>query len=212
MAFDLEANYDFITLDYSTDGGTNWSILGTAADANWYNSSRTFANSGSTDCDACPGKQWTGDYATAPTGGTGVNGNKRNYSHTLAPFGSGGATPASNMMFRFNFYSDGGVVQEGAFVDNFLVQGTLSSQENEFESFGVYPNPSNGLVNVVLSTSEKVNITLHDLRGRSIYSETFSSNGSVFNKELNFSTLSAGVYMLNVESAGKKASKKIIIN
>ncbi|MFM9989701.1 M4 family metallopeptidase [Flavobacterium sp.] len=208
MAFDLEPNYDFITLDYSTDGGTTWSILGTAADVNWYNSGRLPST---TDCDACPGKQWTGNYATAPTGGTGVNGNKRNYSHSLSPFGSGGATPASSMMFRFNFYSDGGVVQEGAFVDNFLVQGTLSTQENEFENFGVYPNPSNGLFNVVLSTSDKVNITLHDLRGRSIYNETFSSNGSVFNKELNFSTLSSGIYMLNVESEGKKASKKIII-
>ena len=216
MAFDLEENYDIITLDYSTDGGSTWSILGTAADANWYNSSRTNASSGATnDCQLCPGKQWTGAYATGPTaaiGGTGVNGNKRNYSHTLAPFGSGGVTPASNMMFRFAFSSDSSSGGEGAFVDNFLVQGVLSTQENEFENFRVYPNPSNGLLNVVLSTSEKVNITLHDLRGRSIYNETFSSNGSVFNKELNFSTLSSGIYMLNVESAGRKASKKIIIN
>ncbi len=209
MAFDLESNWDIIYFEYSTNGGSSWNVLGTSADANWYNSSRL---PNGTDCFNCIGKQWTGDYATAPVGGTGVNGNKRNYSHTLTPFGFGGATPASNIMFRFNFVSDDGVNQEGVFIDNFLVQGTLSAPENQFQNFGVYPNPSKGLFTVVLSTSEKVAITLHDLRGRSIYNETFSSNGSVFNKELNFSTLSSGIYMLNVESAGKKASKKIIIN
>lgn len=209
MAFDLESNWDIIYFEYSTNGGSSWNVLGTSTDANWYNSSRL---PDGTDCFNCIGKQWTGDYATPPVGGTGVNGSKSNYSHTLTPFGFGGATPASNIMFRFNFVSDAGANQEGVFIDNFLVQGTLSAPENQFQNFGVYPNPSNGLFTVVLSTSEKVAITLHDLRGRSIYNETFSSNGSVFNKELNFSTLSSGIYMLNVESAGKKASKKIIIN
>jgi bacillolysin len=209
MAFDLESNWDIIYFEYSTNSGANWNVLGTSADANWYNSSRLPDGA---DCFNCIGKQWTGLYATAPVGGTGANGNKRNYSHSLTPFGFGGITPASDIIFRFTFVSDDSSNNTGVFIDNFVVQGVLSTQENEFESFGVYPNPSNGLVNVVLSTSEKVNITLHDLRGRSIYNETFSSNGSVFNKELNFDNLSSGIYMLNVESAGKKASKKIIIN
>ncbi|MEO8234662.1 MAG: M4 family metallopeptidase [Flavobacterium sp.] len=218
MAFDLEENYDFINLEFSTDSGTTWKILGSAADSNWYNSSRTNTSSGTTnDCQLCPGKQWTGAYATGPTvalGGTGINGNKRNYTHTLtaSDLARGITSGPSNIIFRFKFVSDGGANQTGVFIDNFVVQGTLSTQENQFENFGVYPNPSNGLFNVVLSTSDKVNITLHDLRGRSIYNETFLSNGSVFSKELNFSSLSSGIYMLNVESEGKKASKKIIIN
>ncbi|MEO8516128.1 MAG: M4 family metallopeptidase [Flavobacterium sp.] len=209
MAFDLESNWDIIYFEYTTDSGASWNVLGTSADANWYNSSRM---PDGTDCFNCIGKQWTGDYATAPTGGTGVNGNKRNYSHSLSAFGFGGATPASNILFRIVFMSDDGANQEGAIVDNFVVQGTLSTPENQFESFGVYPNPSNGVFNVVLSTSEKVNVSLFDLRGRSIYNDSFANIGSVFSKELNFSTLSSGIYILNVESAGKKASKRIIIN
>jgi len=207
MAFDLESNWDIIYFEYSTNGGSTWNVLGNAG-PNWYNSSRL---PDGTDCFNCIGKQWTGDYATAPVGGTGVNGNKRNYTQTLAQFGNGGATPASSIMFRFTFVSDDSVAQEGVFVDNFLIQGVLSRDDYKFDTFGVYPNPSNGKFNVTLSTTEKVNITLHDLRGRSIYNESFSNNSSVFNKELNFNTLSSGVYMLNVESAGKKASKKIII-
>lgn len=211
MAFDLELNYDFINLEYSTDSGATWNILGNSFDTNWYNSNRV---PGSADCDSCPGAQWTGLYATGPTaaqGGTGVNGNKRSYSHTLAPFGFGGATPASNIIFRFNFFADGGVNQQGVFVDNFVIQGVLSRPENQFSQFAVYPNPSKGIFNIELSTNEKVGVQLYDMRGRSVYQKTFDAEGTTFNKQIDLSSLSSGVYILNVESAGKKEGKRIII-
>ena len=201
MAFDLEPNWDIIYFEYSTNNGSTWNVLGTSSDTGWYNSSRLPDGA---DCFNCIGKQWTGNYASAPAGSNGVNGNKRNYSHTV---------PASdNTIFRFVFKSDDAANQEGVIIDNFEVQGVLSTSQNQFDSFGVYPNPSNGLFNVVLSTSEKVNIVLYDLSGRSIYNQNFSNKSNVFNQELNFNTLSSGVYILNVESAGKKASRRIIIN
>lgn len=209
MAFDLEENYDFITFEYSTDSGDTWSILGSASDANWYNSSRTPQPN---ECESCPGKQWTGSYANAPLeGSNGMNGNKRNYSHTLSQFGFGGATPASNIIFRFKFFSDSGVNAEGAFVDNFVVQGTLSRGENSFEQFAVYPNPSKGKFNVVLSTSEEVKVEVFDIRGRSVYNQSHESQGAIFNKEIDLNTISSGVYILNIESAGKKEARRIII-
>ena len=212
MAFDLEENFDVVYFEYSTDNGANWQILGTSTDTNWYNSSRTNASSGTAnDCQNCPGKQWTGSYATAPAGGTGVNGNKRNYSHTLSTFGFGGATPASNIIFRFNFVSDDAANQTGVFIDNFVIQGTLATNENQFEEFAVYPNPSNGKFTVKLSTSEQVNLQLFDIRGRSIYSKKFEANGVTFNQELDLSTIASGLYILNVESAGKKEARRIII-
>lgn len=208
MAFDLESNWDILYFEYSTNGGTSWDVLGTSSDPNWYNSSRM---PDGTDCFNCIGKQWTGDYATAPTGGNGMNGNKRNYSHTLSQFGAGGASPASNIMFRFKFISDEAVNQEGVIIDNFVVTGTLSATENNFETFNVWPNPSNGNVNVQLATSDKVNIVLYDMRGRNVYNNVFHSTGTMFNQELNFNGLEKGIYMLSVESEGKKATKKLII-
>lgn len=203
MAFDLESNWDIIYFEYSTNSGANWNVLGTSADANWYNSSRM---PDGTDCFNCIGKQWTGDYATAPTGGTGVNGNKRNYSHSLTSLGS-----PSNVIFRFTFVSDDSANQEGIFIDNFVIQGTLGTNENSFEKFAVYPNPSNGKFNVILSTSEEVKMAIYDIRGRSVYNKSFDSEGAVFNKEIDLNSLSSGVYILNVESAGKRESKRIII-
>lgn len=203
MAFDLEPNWDIIYFEYSTDSGASWNVLGTSTDANWYNSPRL---PNGTDCFNCIGKQWTGDYAVAPSGGTSANGNKRNYSHSLSSLGS----PA-NAIFRFTFVSDDSANQEGIFIDNFVIQGTLGTNENSFEQFAVYPNPSNGKFNVVLSASDKVNIGIYDLRGRSVYNKSFESNGTVFNKEIDLNSLSSGVYILNVSSGDKKEAKRIVI-
>ena len=203
MAFDLESNWDIIYFEYSTDSGVSWNVLGTSADSNWYNSSRL---PNGTDCFNCIGKQWTGDYATAPSGGNGMNGNKRNYSHSLASLGS----PA-NAIFRFTFVSDDAANQEGVFIDNFVIQGTLSRGENSFEQFAVYPNPSKGKFNIVLSTSEEVKVEVFDIRGRSVYNKSYKSEGALFNKEIDLNSISSGVYILNIESAGKKEARRIIV-
>lgn len=203
MAFDLESNWDIIYFEYSTNSGATWDVLGTSADPNWYNSPRL---PDGTDCFNCIGKQWTGDYATAPVGGTGVNGNKRNYTHSLAALGN-----PSNAIFRFTFVSDDAANQEGVFIDNFVIQGTLGTNENSFEKFSVYPNPSKGKFNVVLSTTEEVKVTIYDIRGRSVYQQSYPSKGIVFNEEISLNSLTSGVYILNVESAGKKEARRIII-
>jgi hypothetical protein len=88
MKFDLEENWDIVYVEYSTDFGSNWSILG-AMDSNWYNSDRTQGTVG-TDCYNCPGAQWTGTSLIL-----------RTYSYSLAALG----TP-ENVIFRIVFHSD----------------------------------------------------------------------------------------------------------
>lgn len=203
MAFDLESNWDIVYFEYSIDAGSTWNVLGTSSDPSWYNSSRV---PNGTDCFKCIGKQWTGDYATAPSGGNGMNGNLKSYTHSLTELAG-----ASNAIFRFTFISDEAANQEGVLIDNFVVQGTLSNPSNQIDGFVIYPNPSNGKINISLPTSDKVAVELFDLRGRSIYQNNFESQGALFTKELNFSTTQAGVYILNVKTEGKQVSKRIII-
>ncbi|HLF52689.1 M4 family metallopeptidase [Flavobacterium sp.] len=209
MAFDLETDWDLIYMQYSTNGGTSWSNLGTGSSPTWYTSSRM---PNGTDCFNCIGGQWTGEGALANSGG-GTNAQMREYSHSLAAFGYGGATPQSDMLFRFVFHSDEAVAEEGAIIDNFVITGTsvLSTTENNFNSFAVYPNPSKGTVTLSLSTNSDVKVTLYDISGRNIYNKSFNNSDISFNQELKFNALSKGVYILNVESDGKKASKKLII-
>ncbi len=212
MAFDLELDYDVLYVEYSKNNGTSWSVLGNATDVNWYSSNTPFNDTTDTGCVTCVGGQWTGEGTlTHPNGGT--NATKRPYSYNLSSFGLGSSTPESNMIFRFVFKSDDASNADGVIIDNFVIEtSALTNQENKFVNFNVSPNPSNGNFNIELSTSSKVDISLFDLRGRKIYQEKFSNNQPIFNQELNFSNLTSGLYILNVDSEGKKAAKKILIN
>ena len=68
----------------------------------------------------------------------------------------------------------------------------------------VYPNPSNGLVNV--QVGEKSIVTLFDLTGRVI--ATYQVNG---NETVSFNQAAAGVYILKVESKNHVSTHKLIV-
>ncbi len=91
------------------------------------------------------------------------------------------------------------------------VLAPLSVSENQFDVFGVYPNPSNGEVTLTLSTNEDVTVSLFDIRGRKVYNELKQNNSDVFTTKLNFSGMASGVYMLDVQSGSKRAVQKLVI-
>jgi hypothetical protein len=100
MAFDIEVNWDVLYMQYSTDNGNTWHVLGTANDPNWYNNTYT-------DHDLTIGGQWSG-VATTLT----------EYTYDLAAL-----TDESNIMFRFHFASDQNTTGEGALIDDFVILG-----------------------------------------------------------------------------------------
>ncbi|MEC4003645.1 M4 family metallopeptidase [Flavobacterium sp. SUN052] len=200
MAYDLEADYDYINVEYTTNGGTTWNILGNSSTTTtWYNSANV---PNATNCESCVGAQWTGTNAT-----------KTQYMWSMPDFGYGGTTPQSNIVFRFNFNSDPGVQNEGVLIDNFVVTGSfvLSNQQNAFSLFNISPNPSNGLITVQLSSSDDVKMDLFDIRGRKCFSNIYKNSNPIFNQEVDFGSLQKGVYLLNISSDGKTSTKKIII-
>ncbi len=210
MAFDFEPDYDYLNVEYSTDGGTSWAILGDATTGTtWYNSSNI---PNPTNCENCVGAQWTGTGGDTNLVG-GINSDKTNYSWIMPDFGYGGATPQSNILFRFNFVSDPGVTNEGVIIDNFVITGTpvLANALSTFETFTVSPNPSNGNVIIKLTTSEEVKVDLFDIRGRKCFTNNYQNSNTVFNQEVNLGQLEKGIYLLNVTSEGKTATKKVII-
>jgi hypothetical protein len=121
-------------------------------------------------------------------------------STTLASYGS-------NITLEGNF-TDGinGVYYFGR------QEAILSVADNQFNLFSVYPNPSyDGKVSVKLSTTDNVNVNLFDIIGRKVFTKFFKNNSNEFSETFDFSSLSSGVYMLDVDSGGKRAIKKIII-
>lgn len=202
MGFDLEKDWDIIYVQYSTNSGINWSNLGTGSSPTWYNSNRT---PNATDCYNCIGGQWTG-LGNSTNSISGTNKERHTYSYPLTALAT-----ETNVIFRIVMLSDEAENNEGAYIDDFQVTGVLGIENNNFQTFNVYPNPTSGSVSIQLSTSENVIVSLYDIRGRIVYNKMFNNSGSIFNQEVTFDNLQQGLYLLNVDSDGKKATKKLII-
>jgi hypothetical protein len=105
------------------------------------------------------------------------------------------------------------VQYEGVIVDNFVITGTqaLANQQNNFETFAISPNPTNGIVTVKLTTSEDVKVDLYDISGRKCFTNEYKNVSTTFNQEINLGQLEKGVYLLTVTSEGKTQTKKVMV-
>jgi hypothetical protein len=88
----------------------------------------------------------------------------------------------------------------------------LKSETFGLTDFSLYPNPNNGNFTVQFSseTSSDVNVTVHDLRGRQVYTKSFQNNG-LFNQELKLNNTSSGIYLVTVQDGNRKEVKKIVV-
>lgn len=197
MAFDLQYSGDILYMQYSSDGGNTWNLLGTNADSNWYT-----ANTG---CAACIGGEWTGDAGSTNASGT-TNGTKRQYSYNLSAFGSTSPSPQSNMLFRFVFQSDAVDNYDGALIDNFVIETTLGTDEFTINNISVYPNPAKGILNYTISDQIVLTaVTINDISGKQIY-----KSGNTVNNSIDVSSLSSGVYFVTFKSDKGSVTKKFI--
>ena len=191
MKYDLEQNWDIAYVEYSTNFGASWSVLGTMG-ATWYNSDRTSATAGN-DCYNCPGAQWTGSNTTLTT-----------YSYPLNALNS-----ETNIIFRIVFHSDQSVDGLGVNVDDFLIDGTLSNQNFDLQNIVLYPNPSKGIFNIAVGTNEVSAIEVYDLTGKIVVSKNDLgiSNGEI---QLNMSSVAQGVYFVKISANNQSIVKRII--
>jgi len=213
LAFDIEENWDLLYMEYSTDGGNLWSVLGSSTDTDWYNSSRM---PNGTDCFNCVGAQWTG-VAQDPSlhSGGGTNGTMHEYSYSLAAFDGTNGTGETNIMFRFVYHADDAYAEEGAIIDNFRIEGVvnnaLATQSFEFKDLLVYPNPTHNLLTVQSTTTlNNAKVFVVDMRGRVITTNTTSLSPNKI--EVNLSSLASGAYLLVIENGKNRSVKQIIKN
>ncbi len=93
-----------------------------------------------------------------------------------------------------------------------IVEAQLGVDEFGVGNFSIYPNPNKGQFNVSLnsSLSDKITVTVYDIRGRKIYDTTFE-NASNFNHAINLNSVQSGMYLVKVSDGDKQATKKIIV-
>jgi len=92
------------------------------------------------------------------------------------------------------------------------VSEVLGVVKNTTSDFMIYPNPNNGsfMVQFDANAGEPVNIDVYDVSGRRIYDSKAIASGGLFTETIQL-TAQAGMYLVEVEQSGKKASKKIVI-
>ena len=92
---------------------------------------------------------------------------------------------------------------------------SLSTNSFELSNLAVYPNPSNGLINVSFQTTsnDAVEIVLFDLQGRKVFkSKQNSNNQSMFNQSINTRRLSNGIYLLRAIQGNRSTTKRVVIS
>jgi hypothetical protein len=177
-------------IEYTTDSGLNWQVLGTASDVNWYNSSVLPGS----NCHNCPGAQWTGTDATM-----------KEYSYNLAPLNT-----ETNVIFRFVFHSDAYTTNEGIIIDDFSIEGALSTETILLSAFSVYPNPSSDVFNINIKHIPSFNLKVTDITGKTIIQrDKVKNQNSTYT--LDMSGYASGVYFLNINSEIGTATKKLIL-
>ena len=128
------------------------------------------------------------------------------YSFRILDTGNnGGATvDLSDMNGNLLIESDGNY--GGGFTE-FFMKGALGVKDQQISEVNVYPNPSNGIVNI--SSDKNIdNVYVYDISGRLL--KTFNQISSD-RSTLNLNGFAAGTYILKIQSGKKLITKKVII-
>ncbi len=86
---------------------------------------------------------------------------------------------------------------------------TLGVKNEKSDLFNIYPNPSNGQININgTGINEEVAITIFDINGREVYNKKTTLNGST---NINATNLNTGFYILKIKGKEFIYNKKILI-
>lgn len=88
----------------------------------------------------------------------------------------------------------------------------LATKTFAFDNFGLYPNPNRGTFTARFDSGSgnKINIAVHDVRGRKIYDQAFGNTG-LFQEEIKLNHADAGIYLVSVTDGDQKIVKRIVI-
>ncbi len=87
---------------------------------------------------------------------------------------------------------------------------TITDQPLAAEPFRLYPNPSEGVLRFDWPETAEARLTVTDALGRTLHQETRRLNPHV-PAELTLTSLQPGLYLLRVQTAGRQATGKVVV-
>lgn len=109
------------------------------------------------------------------------------------------------------FDTDGGRIEE--FTLEFCLTRPMASEEQNFEGFGLFPNPNQGEFTVKLqsASSQDISIEVFDIRGRRVFENHFDNRPN-FRENIRLENVQSGMYLITISDGSKKITKKILVN
>lgn len=102
-----------------------------------------------------------------------------------------------------------GMSTEAVAFDYTNTSGIKESQIIRKEFISVYPNPSNGIINLVSEKTGRHKLLMKDITGRTVIEKTISLNSSIPEK-LNIENLPKGIYLLSLINGNESSIIKIV--
>ncbi|MCA1965224.1 MAG: M12 family metallo-peptidase [Flavobacterium sp.] len=156
--------------------------------------------------------------------GSPVNCATTNDGGTFVPFSSANiaAYAGNNSAGSWKVYFKDTVVDSNvsaASFNTFMIQlcrteqvAVLASESFGLDNFVIYPNPNSGNFNVQFSSNSnnEINIVVHDMRGREIFTHNYNNSG-LFNESIQLNNVQSGIYLVTVQDGDRKEVKKIVV-
>ena len=124
---------------------------------------------------------------------------------------------ADNTVYRLYFTEFGGSSTGDLSFAYENVTSTLSIEDvNATVSFGIYPNPSkdkkvNLIYDVNTLSSNKNEVSIFSVSGHKVFETHLNNNLGFYNKSLDLSSLTDGIYVLQFTSGNNSITKKLIL-
>jgi hypothetical protein len=95
---------------------------------------------------------------------------------------------------------------------DYTVDG-VGVNENVYDNLKVYPNPSNGTLNIDFNVEKanNVKIVLSSISGQVIYQENINTLNGVYKNNIDLNNQAKGVYVLSIISDKGKTNKKVVL-
>lgn len=115
-----------------------------------------------------------------------------------------GALTNADMQVRF-VYDDGADWAWSVGVDNFILDGVLSTDDNVISEFKMFPNPAIDQLNISAARNIE-NVTVFNLLGQKVLEAQIGANSQA----IDVSRLETGAYLLQVTADGQNGTYKFV--
>ncbi len=95
---------------------------------------------------------------------------------------------------------------------NFAITALGTEEFGGLDNFSLFPNPNSGNFTVKFdsTTTNDIDIVVHDIRGRNVFERTYTNTG-MFTQNLQLDNVQAGIYLVTVKDGDRKVVKKIVV-